>query len=174
MKRIFAIVIALLIVFSFAACTNDKKRTKVTSNSVSESTKDEAVVEVATTPIEGASDSIWQPTPESVEDWIADNQDIVDSYCNKYGYVVSAKGNELIINAIRDEFTNDKNNSLQKVLTEEKSRWASLTKEEKQEELKSYCTRFGEDCDMPVPEKVTENVCNSSGKVLGTIVYEVK
>ena len=167
MKKVLAILFAALLIFSFAGCGDDKKdNNKTTSNTNTT---------VASTDAEDTEDTedvaVFDGT---VEEWLAANKDKVDEVCATTGYTIGAKGNEFFISIVASGYTDAQIEELKESLAGVDDRWTGMTYEERVQDMNFYVTIFGQDSDMPLPEKSTERIYDDAGNLIWENVFSLK
>lgn len=184
MKKIFAVFISAMLAMSFAACsktidktTDDtdtaRTTTAVTDKAPVDASADESSIGTNLEAIENSTSAPLSPVAASVEEWIEINRDFVDEYCEQTGFEVSAKNNHFTISMVITDITDERTKEIEADIAACKEAWASYTTEQKQEVLDMYPGYFGENCDMPVPEKATEKFYTEDGKLIGFVEYSV-
>ena len=187
MKKVLAILFAALLIFSFAGCGDDKKDNNTTTsntNTTVASTADGNDKQPITpaTKDEVADTNDVAVADDTVEAWIAANQDVVDAFCaensesdetskNSMTMQITAKGNVLYMSLVMAGPDVDVIlESYDEYAAEEQASWDALTAEEKLEEMAGIAAELDES--MPVPEKVVQNVCkDTASNVVATVTF---
>lgn len=186
MKKVLAIIFALVLTLSFAACGSDSKNeNNATTTAVTDATT-EATAAAGTPVVPDNTQQEEEATTteaaeiavaDTVEAWIAANQEYVDELCALYSsseegvnidMVITAEGNDLCMTGvISGDYTDEDIAEAEEEALAEQEAWDALTAEEKEEMLQYYIL----DENMPVPESVTTIICDENANVLAHTIF---
>ncbi len=176
MKKVLAILFALVIVLSFAACGKDNNSENKTKATAAQGTPDMKNTEVE---IEIVTDD---PSAEiditgTVEEWVANNQELVDQIAASASttedgmtltMVISAEINALYMTGvISGEYTDEDVAEAEAEAQAQQAEWDALSAEDKELALQDMILEET----MPVPDSVYTIICDEEGNVIAYTVY---
>ena len=158
MKKILTLVLAGLLVISFAGCAGNNDTTNST-----DTTEDTTAQVTTSVDTDKPSEVV-----HTVETWLAAHKDLVDEVSSTTGYTITATGNEITLSIVIENIDDVEN--LMQNFADTDNALDALPKETKLENMKFYVNLFGTKSDMPLPEKATENFYDADGVLIWSSV----
>ena len=179
MKKLLAFMFAAVLVVSFTGCTKTLDKvskdttedtTVATDNNLPYASGDEIIAD-NTSLIEGSTSAPLTPVPATVQEWVEQNQDVMQAYCEEFGYNVEVIDDAIIISNVMEEPTQELIDKVNESFAAETERWGKLTDKEKADEMSAFAKDFEGKTEMPVPETVIRSIYDNEGELIVSFTY---